>query len=76
MKCPRTFLIEIVEGNKFADANGIKLAGAECIKEECGGWDKTQRCCGELSGTKALWTLVDVLDDIRDKMPHEKQFRK
>ena len=70
MKCPQTFQIEITEDDQ------IQLAGADCIKEECAWWDIDQEGCGIHAITTFLHHLYIDLAQIRDKMPHEEQFRK
>ena len=70
MKCPRTFQIEIT------DYDQIRLAGAECIKEECAWWrDDIQMCAIKDLSLELGYTQLR-LADIADKMPHGAQFRK
>jgi len=47
-----------------------------CGGEECARWDKEHGICGDLSKTKALWTIAETLCSIELRMPHEAQFRK
>jgi len=68
MKCPRTFQIEITEDNQ------IKLAGAGCIKGDCGVYDDRFQQCVAITNTEQLLRIADALKAIEKKMPHVDQF--
>jgi len=48
----------------------------DCLKEECAWWNKTQEECNLVTIAVELFNVSSYLNDIRDKMPHELQFRK
>ena len=48
----------------------------DCLEEECACWDKAREMCVGSSLLVEIALLTKVLSDIRDKMPHELQFRK
>ena len=49
---------------------------ADCLKEECAWWDSEVKLCTVLSLRLSIDSLVEFLGNIKDKMPHEEQFRK
>ena len=65
MKCS----LFVMTASRVERSQGI--AYIACLKEECGQWDKDQKCCSEVSKARAEWALVKVWQEIRDKMPHE-----
>jgi len=63
MECPLAMLWA-----EFKIAESGRNPG-DCLKEECGQWDKDQKCCSEVSKARAAWALVKVMQEIRNKMP-------
>ena len=53
----------------------IKDSQVECIKEECAWWQEEIGNCIIYQLGMEIGTLTSFLEDIRDKMPHEGQFR-
>ncbi len=70
MKCP-LFRIPFTEKGK-ADRGKLD----ECIKEECAWWDKDYETCAMVSLSDELDNVQYFLKSIKDKMPHEEQFRR
>lgn len=70
MKCP------LMLKTWRSDENHIKFEPMNCLKEECAWWFRDgQRCC-ILDLPLTLNEVVEVLVDIRAKMPHAQQFVK
>jgi len=65
MKCPRTFFA--TDDGK----GGLKIAGAECIKEGCPWWNKTMQECNFVTIAVELHNLYNVLQEIREKIPSQ-----
>lgn len=65
MKCPRMVVTDWKLGLKPQFAMG------DCLKEECAWWDKEHEICGELTKSKALWTIRGTLLLIAEKMPYK-----
>lgn len=70
MKCP--MLVE----DKYFDGEKDQLILMDCLKEECGFWDKDHKNCSELGKVRELQLIRSLLREIRDKMPHAGQFTK
>jgi len=70
MKCP------IAWSEDYDGEDKIILPRADCLKEECAWWDSERSKCALLTLTRQLENLSMIAEDIRDKMPHEEQFRK
>ena len=70
MTCPRTFQVEISEDDQ------IKLAGADCIKEECAMWDEEDGRCAIRSLMGDIRVISEAVRNIALKMPHADQFTK
>ena len=49
---------------------------SDCLKEECAWWNNDSFMCALLDIDVKLKVLGLILNDIKGKMPHEKQFRK
>ncbi|MBU0847429.1 hypothetical protein KKH23_09625 [Patescibacteria group bacterium] len=65
MKCPLFRAANIIE--EF-DPN---WSGDDCLKEECGWWDKDRKQCSELSKIEALVAINSMLGEIAGKIPFE-----
>jgi len=52
------------------------VAFAKCTQEECAWWDEERVCCHIRTLSKQVNRLADRVNEIKDKMPHEEQFRK
>lgn len=70
MKCP---LLAIAEMGVPRKGKGPEI---DCLKEECAWWDRIDEQCGFLSLSHDIHWLRVTLQQIRDKMPHEEQFRR
>ena len=70
MKCP------LFTAAEMSHEPELKPSSNDCLKEECAWWDETRACCEYRSMRIELSRLVDRLDEISKKMPHEMQFRK
>jgi len=70
MKCPLTLKA------LFYPAGEIEARGADCLKEECALWDERRLCCEYRSTRIELSRLIERLDEIIKKMPHEEPFRR
>ena len=70
MKCP-LFVMSYVM--KVGDAPTHQ---ADCIKEECAWWVKASESCAIEAIPRIIGFLGSELKGIKDKMPHEEQFRK
>jgi len=70
MKCPLFIMKGYYRAKLFDDKT------ADCIKEECAWWDDFNKRCDFKSIRVALVHLVATLEVIRERMPHELQFRK
>ena len=65
MKCPiRTFTYDNAYGIKQHD-------DLDCLKEECAWWDKDIDECRVFTSSEALVGIVEMLRQIRDKMPKD-----
>ncbi|GAI37437.1 unnamed protein product [marine sediment metagenome] len=49
---------------------------ADCLKEECAWWNSHTEECVTMSIGRILNHMSDSIYGIRDKMPHEEQFRR
>jgi len=49
---------------------------SDCIKEECAWWQSELQNCIVYQAGMEIGTLCLFLEDIKNKMPHEEQFRK
>jgi len=70
MKCP-LFIDEL-----FIQGELKELHRADCLKEECAWWNESESECSMLSLAKWQPFLINQVSGIRDKIPHEKQFRR
>ena len=70
MKCP-LLLFE-----RYTTFEKIGSEVAVCLKEECARWDEVKLCCGDRTERLQLERLADILQGIKDKMPHVGQFTK
>ena len=70
MKCP---ILEASVNTNFGYLNGDE---GKCLKEDCAWWDKDHEQCVALLISTGLWVISNKLSRIKDKMPHEGQFRK
>jgi len=70
MKCP----LLLIERTYRAEPGKRNIGN--CIKEACAWWDVAFDTCGFLSMEADLKAISNFLDEICQKMPHEKQFRK
>lgn len=70
MKCP---LARVSVGWR---GNTEVIEHPDCIKEECACWDKELGRCDPTGLIRPLIRLVEELEEIKKKMPHELQFRK
>lgn len=52
------------------------LINNDCLKEECGRWDKVRGQCADLSILEELRLLVGAAAMIADKMPTSPTIRK
>ena len=67
MKCP------IILAGWNAARGGDLVFRSECRKEECAWWiNNSQQCAINKLGAE-LYVIGEVLEEIRDKMPHEKE---
>ena len=67
MKCP-LLIIATLSGQGRYD-----WAKSDCLKEECAWWvNNSQQCVMNKLGVE-LWVIGEVLEEIRDKMLHEKE---
>lgn len=70
MRCPLTI-------TRYKQLSVVEEVQAfDCLKEECGVWDKVLKQCVALSIGDWLENIHSVLSGMLDKMPHEKQFRR
>jgi len=70
MKCPVLRHAEMSSGTPYL------TEGSDCLKEECAWWDGRFSQCIIFTSAEALYNLRNDIKDIKDKMPHEGQFRK
>lgn len=70
MKCPLTYK------EKVSYYQGRDYGIEDCLKGECAWWDADNGRCILLTIGSKLAYLHSAIKDIRDKMPHEGQFRK
>ena len=70
MKCPLATAACIIRRSDLDEVTD------ECLKEECAWWDDEMGDCAVLDLAQTLWSIRGMLADIRDKIPHEEQFRK
>lgn len=70
MKCPLTYK------EKVSYYQGRDYGIEDCLKERCAWWDDKFQQCLFFTATEQLFRIANILSDIRDKMPHEEQFRK
>lgn len=70
MKCPLTTIVKVAPANPKAED------WCDCIKEECAWWDVNAGGCSVYLISRSLMYLFDVTVDIKEKMPHEAQFRR
>lgn len=70
MKCPRAVAEVWETGHKPQFVYG------DCLQEECAWWDRTYERCDPAGLTHNFERLTNELIAIRNKMPHEAQFRK
>lgn len=63
-----------------ANRTGAEVKGSilqtDCLKEECAQFDRRLQQCNEISKTQFLHDITLALEAIKEKMPHELQFRK
>jgi len=70
MKCPLFVLA------KTAHYSENVMITTDCLKEECAWWNKDRGVCSVKLGAGAIYDLWYQLTQIKEKMPHEEQFRK
>jgi len=70
MKCP--LIIGLAGYNPDEDV----LTEADCLKEECAWYQKDLENCIVYQAGMELGVLLTFIEDLVNKMPHEKQFRK
>lgn len=70
MKCP------LLKGRVPLPNGVIADEPQECRREECVCWDSGEGWCDPTGLIRPLIRLVQVLEEIKEKMPHELQFRK
>lgn len=63
MKCPKYVAAMLASGQ------GVYPIEAECDKEECAWWNKTQGECNLVTIAVELFNVSGFLNDIRDRMP-------
>jgi len=70
MKCPQLLMFRPIEKSMEANYFG------DCLKEECAWGDTGPEWCVLRSLAQSLVIIGQELVEIKDKMPHELQFRK
>jgi len=70
MKCP------LLWASVLNSPRQVETKHGDCLKEECAWWDEERVCCHFRTLSKQVDRLADRINEIRDKMPHEEQFRK
>lgn len=62
MKCP------IITAGFWADPNASGKDAVDCLKDQCEWWKETSQLCvlNRLAGE--LYSLVEVMEEIRDKL--------
>jgi len=70
MKCPLFY------AGLFAHGGMWEVRAGDCLFEGCAWYIKDCGRCAILELALTHNLVIDALDDIRDKMPHEKQFRR
>ncbi len=70
MKCPLFVMGQL--------ANTIPAVGSnsDCLKEECAWWEANDGQCSVKVIAQFIAGIGMNIKDIRDKMPHEEQFRR
>ena len=67
MKCPLYISFATLVGR------GMAMTSTDCLKEECGWWDRDQEGCSVHAIATFLHHSYLDLKAIRDKMPHEEK---
>ncbi|MBA7707090.1 hypothetical protein ES703_115955 [subsurface metagenome] len=70
MKCP---LRPFEKGDRYSKDGAY---GTACIKEDCAWWDKDQEQCAVMLISTGLWVISQELRELKEKVPHEGQFRR
>ena len=70
MKCP------LITAGFWADNTTEGQQAINCLKKECAWWLPVDKTCAMVGIHCRLANLVELLDMIKDKMPHEEQFRR
>lgn len=60
MKCPLFMLIA------HRNSEYVKTGGADCLKEECAGWDDSNSCCCIVDIASSLSMVMYFLKDIAE----------
>ena len=70
MKCP------LLKVRRSWLGNQETITATDCLKADCAWWDKTRdQCIIKTAGNGIMGIMTDTMA-IREKMPHEGQFRK
>ena len=70
MKCP------LFETNRGSADKATPPYARECLKEECAWWMGGDRVCAVTALAGKLYDIDTLFEMVKDKMPHEEQFRR
>lgn len=70
MKCPLPLVTLVTDS--FPPDNLFR----DCLEEECAWWDEEQKRCDPTGLAHWVRALIAQLWEIKEKMPHEEQFRR
>ncbi|MBA7580035.1 hypothetical protein ES708_21921 [subsurface metagenome] len=70
MKCPLFYMMNYTQAGEL----GYKVG--DCLKEECAWWNEKDEECSVKLAASFIAGMGMNLAEIKDKMPHEGQFRK